>query len=81
MLRRTSSGFGLLALAGLLSDESYAAPTGAALQKTHFEPKVKNVIFAYMSGGLSHIDSFDPKRFWPPATTRPRGARRRTATR
>ena len=62
MLRNTSTGFGLLALAGLLSDSAYAerspdhAPPGP-----HFEPKVKSVIFCYMSGGLSHIDSFDPK--------------------
>ncbi len=62
MLRNTSTGFGTLALAGLMSDPAYGAvapevPTRAP----HFEPKVKHVIFCYMSGGLSHIDSFDPK--------------------
>ena len=62
MLRQTSVGFGLTALAGLMADPSYASSTGGgAAQVPHFAPKVKNVIFAYMSGGLSHIDSFDPK--------------------
>jgi hypothetical protein len=27
----------------------------------HFEPKAKRVIFLYMSGGVSHVDSWDPK--------------------
>ena len=54
----------MLALAGLMADEAYAGPAseaGALALKPHFPPKVKNVIFCYMSGGLSHIDSFDPK--------------------
>jgi hypothetical protein len=45
-------GFGALAWQGLAS--------GAA-RKPHFAPRAKNVIFCYMSGGVSHIDSFDPK--------------------
>ena len=67
MLRRTSTGFGLLALSALMADRSYAgfaqeAGDGPlAAKPTHFPPKVKNVIFCYMSGGLSHVDSFDPK--------------------
>ena len=67
MLRQTSTGFGLLALAGLLSDAAYGAvvgpagPAAPALPRPHFRPRVKNVIFCYMSGGVSHVDSFDPK--------------------
>ncbi len=62
MLRTTSTGFGMLALAGLMADPAYAGPSEEAGQQApHFEPKVKSVIFCYMSGGLSHIDSFDPK--------------------
>tara|TARA_B100001123_G_scaffold420716_1_gene527454 strand:- start:16246 stop:17706 length:1461 start_codon:yes stop_codon:yes gene_type:complete len=67
MLRQTSTGFGMLALSALLADRSYAglAQDGVegplAAKAPHFTPKVKNVIFCYMSGGLSHIDSFDPK--------------------
>ena len=55
MLARTSSGFGLLALAHLM------ARTGRATPRAHFKPRVRNVILCYMSGGVSHIDSFDPK--------------------
>ena len=62
MLRTTSTGFGMLALSGLMADPAYASPAGdSAPPKPHFEPKVKHVIFCYLSGGLSHVDSFDPK--------------------
>ena len=47
------AGFGLVGLADGLR--------GAASQRTHFAPKAKHVIFLYLNGGLSHIDSFDPK--------------------
>jgi hypothetical protein len=53
VLARTSSGFGLTALASLLAGESRAAAAPAA--------KAKSVILCYMSGGVSHLDSFDPK--------------------
>ncbi len=59
MLRRCSLGFGSLALAGLFSENANAAK--AATTGPHFPAKVKHVIFAYMSGGVSHVDSFDPK--------------------
>lgn len=49
-LAKASSGFGLLALSGLMRG---ATPPPAA--------KAKNVILCYMSGGVSHVDSFDPK--------------------
>ena len=32
-----------------------------AVKPTHFSPKAKRVIFLYMSGGVSHVDSWDPK--------------------
>ncbi|HAU59552.1 MAG TPA: DUF1501 domain-containing protein [Opitutae bacterium] len=54
MLTTCSSGFGMLALQGLLGQNQLAA-------KPHFTPKAKSVIFCYMSGGVSHIDTFDPK--------------------
>ncbi|MEY4199974.1 MAG: hypothetical protein RLZZ265_1714, partial [Verrucomicrobiota bacterium] len=58
-LCRTSLGFGSLALAGLMNGRAFGAglPVGAP----HFAPRAKRVIFAYMSGGVSHLDSFDPK--------------------
>ena len=58
MLRRSSTGFGLLALSGLFAREGRAALN---LSLPHRAPRAKNVIFCYMSGGVSHLDSFDPK--------------------
>ena len=59
-LKQTSAGFGWLALAGLLSEQSRLQ---AAAQSTppHHTPRVKNVIFCFMDGGPSHVDTFDPK--------------------
>ncbi len=54
MLLRASTGFGLTAFHSLAAAESGA-------KKPHFEPKIKSVIFCFMSGGVSHVDSFDPK--------------------
>jgi len=62
MLRQCSLGFGGLALAGLLAEKSYGALAHDAKPPgPHFAPKAKRVIFCYMSGGVSHVDSFDPK--------------------
>jgi hypothetical protein len=58
VLRYASDGFGLLALSALMADKSYA---GLTIQKPHFPAKVKNVIFCFMPGGVSHVDTFDPK--------------------
>ncbi len=62
-LARFSNGFGLLALTSLLSrtGDLRAAASAEAKPKPHFAPKAKNVIFCFMSGGVSHVDSFDPK--------------------
>lgn len=65
MLQTCSTGFGAMALAGLMAESSRAAttdlPAGAALPKLHYAPRAKHVIFCFMSGGVSHVDSFDPK--------------------
>ena len=63
MLAASAQGFGLLALAGLLADDAAASPQSspASLPRPHFAPKAKNVIFCFMDGGVSHVDSFDPK--------------------
>jgi hypothetical protein len=58
MLQRCSTGFGMLALAGLMPQNLLGALRRPA---PDFKPRAKNVIFCYMSGGVSHIDSFDPK--------------------
>ena len=58
MLLRTSMGFGGLAMASLM-DQSEAAPV--RLPGSHFPPKAHNVIFLFMEGGVSQVDSFDYK--------------------
>ena len=62
MLTASANGFGMLALSGLFGRTA----RGASSHETHapgphFAPKVKNVIFCFMDGGVSHVDSFDPK--------------------
>ena len=64
-LRYSSMGFGWLAFAGL-SNQWVAADTtapGIATSRSgiHFLPRAKRVIFLFMDGGVSHVDSFDPK--------------------
>ena len=61
MLARCSLGFGSLAFSDLLADASSppSKPTEGAVPRR--SPKVDSVIFCYMSGGFSHVDSFDPK--------------------
>lgn len=63
MLRTASNGFGLLALSALLKDPAYGNSVELPWQNptTHFTPRVKNVIFLFMPGGVSHVDTFDPK--------------------
>jgi hypothetical protein len=58
VLKRTSTGFGFMSLAALMADPAYAGLTSNKLQ---FPQKVKNVVFCFMSGGVSHVDTFDPK--------------------
>ncbi len=60
MLASASTGFGLLTLSALMSDKSYA---GLSTGHTgpHFPAKAKKVIFCFMPGGVSHVDTFDPK--------------------
>ncbi len=59
-LKSTACGFGYLALAGLAGEAS-AATTPLASRSPHFQPRAKRVIFLFMQGGPSHVDSFDYK--------------------
>ncbi|WP_372721123.1 DUF1501 domain-containing protein [Novipirellula sp.] len=64
LLRTTAAGFGSLALASLLADETRASNTTARqsdLHLPHFPPRAKRVIFLFMKGGPSHMDTFDYK--------------------
>ncbi len=45
----------------LLADTPNSPTDPLAPHPPHFEPKAKRVIFLYMSGGVSHVDSWDPK--------------------
>jgi hypothetical protein len=63
-LSNTALGFGSIALASLLNQESRAGesaiwqpPDG----QPHFAPRAKSVIWLFMRGGVSHMESFDPK--------------------
>ena len=68
MLEKSTSGIGLLALAGLLDQEARGDISPAAsvanplaIRASHYAPKAKRVIFMFMPGGPSHVDLFDPK--------------------
>ncbi len=61
LLLRSRFGFGALALAGMLSDSASADVPTSAFRTPHFAPKAKRVVMLFMDGGVSHVDSFDPK--------------------
>ncbi|MGA1237204.1 MAG: DUF1501 domain-containing protein [Limisphaerales bacterium] len=62
MLEKCSSGFGMLALAGLMSQGKSGLLAGPERHRALIRPqKARSVILCYMSGGISHLDSFDPK--------------------
>ena len=62
MLMRSANGFGGLALLALMAEKAAAAPSNPlAARPPHFKARAKNVIFLYMDGGPSQVDTFDPK--------------------
>ena len=67
-LETASNGFGLLALAGLMAERSYAGLSEPVAQP-HFRPRARHVVFCFMDGGPSHVDTFDYK----PALTEHQG--------
>ncbi len=60
-LKSAACGFGYLALAGLAADRARATTDPLAPKLPHFKPRAKRVIFLFMQGGVSHVDSFDHK--------------------
>ena len=60
LLRTAGTGFGMVALSQLLAEDR---PAGGplAVKAPHFPAKAKNVIFLFLNGGPSHVDSFDHK--------------------
>jgi hypothetical protein len=66
-LRAAGCGFGFLGLAGMLAQAQAATTSGSSVisptapKAPHFPPTAKRVIFLFMHGGPSGIDTFDPK--------------------
>lgn len=71
-LAQSAGGFGAVALlhlmaqsqaAGVETDRQASGSPGSVLspRPTHFDPSATTVIFLYMDGGVSQVDSFDPK--------------------
>ena len=56
-LKSLACGFGYLALADML----HASGNPLAARQPHHAPKAKRVIFIFMQGGPSHVDTFDYK--------------------
>ncbi len=68
VLCRIGGGFGALALTSVFADAGFlsAAPSAAAAnplapKPPHFTPRARRLIFLFMNGGPSHVDTFDPK--------------------
>jgi hypothetical protein len=61
MLQRSAGGFAALALRGLLAETAQAASDPLAPKLPHIPARAKRVIFLYMTGGVSHVESFDHK--------------------
>lgn len=66
VLKNAACGFGSVALSALMADKSYAGLRSEGLDdqnqsQTHHVAKVKQVVYLYMDGGPSQVDTFDPK--------------------
>ena len=59
-LQKSACGFGSLALAGLCADSVHAGKSSAA-KTPHLRPRAKRIIFLFMQGGPSHVDTYDYK--------------------
>jgi hypothetical protein len=65
-LQSAAGGFGLVALAGMLGQESAraaekAAPKPLAPKKPHFKARAKRIIFVFMQGAMSQVDTLEYK--------------------
>ena len=66
-LKSSAIGFGHLAFSAMVGQESQAAPTQVAnsgplaAKLPHFAAKAKRIVFLFMKGGPSQVDTFDPK--------------------
>jgi len=60
-LKNVACGFGYLALAGMMGQRVLASANPLAARTPQINPRAKRVIFIFMQGGPSHVDSFDYK--------------------
>lgn len=60
-LQHSAAGFGWLAASSLLESASAATENPLQARRPHFPARAKRVIFLFMKGGPSHVDTFDPK--------------------
>jgi len=60
-LRTSGCGFGAVAAAALLDRDVARAGSSGVVSALHHPAKATSVIFLYMDGGVSQVDSFDPK--------------------
>ncbi len=61
LLKSSACGFGSLALSGVLRNQLRADNSPYRSKSTHFAARAKRVIFIFMQGGPSQVDTFDPK--------------------
>jgi hypothetical protein len=64
MLQRMCAGFGLLGLASVVGSRTALASSSASVSAPplpHFAPRAKRIVFLFLNGGPSHVDTFDPK--------------------
>ena len=63
ILQSAGAGFGSIGLASLLAEEGRLAPSSDPLapKQAHFDGKAKSVIWLFINGGPSHVDTWDYK--------------------
>lgn len=62
MLKSIGCGFGYISAAALANPKAFSADGSLGARKSHFAPRAKRVIFIFMQGGPSQVDTFDYKR-------------------
>src|SRR5215831_827840 len=60
-LRMIGGGFGMMAFGGMVNQSLLQAQTALGVAHLDFPQRVKRVIFLFMNGGMSHVDTFDHK--------------------
>ncbi|MBU6388079.1 MAG: DUF1501 domain-containing protein, partial [Planctomycetes bacterium] len=61
LLKHSALGFGYLALRGICQQSVFGDESLLGPKRPHFAPRAKRIVFLFMKGGPSHIDTFDPK--------------------